>query len=55
MSEAQLKEIQSNNAINMVPNPYDMVNQMREEREKAEADGSLKKIKVQSDGTMVKE
>lgn len=39
----------------MVPNPYDMINQMREEREKGEADGSIKKVKVMSDGTMVKE
>lgn len=55
MSESQLKEIQSNNAINMVPNPYDLVNKMREERERAEADGSVKKVSVQSDGTMIKE
>ena len=53
MSEEQLNDIQKNNAINMVPNPYDMVNQMREEREKAEAEGSMKKVKVMSDGTMV--
>lgn len=44
-----------NNSINMVPNPYDMVAQMRKEREQAEADGTASKIKVQSDGTMVKE
>merc|ERR1711988_208543 len=55
MSQEQLRDIQKNNSINMVPNPYDMVNQMRMEREKAEADGSAKKIKVQSDGTMVQQ
>lgn len=55
MSEEQLIDMQKNNAINMVPNPYDMVNQMRMEREKAEADGSVKKISVQSDGTMVQQ
>jgi len=30
----------------MVPNPYDMVNKMREEREAAEKDGSIKKADV---------
>lgn len=55
MSETDLQKLQSNNAINMVPNPYDLVNKMREERERAEADGSVEKVKCQSDGTMVKE
>ena len=55
MSEDQLQDIQKNNAINMVPNPYDMVNQMRQEREKAEEAGTAKKVKVMSDGTMVQE
>jgi len=55
MSEDQLQDIQKNNSINMVPNPYDMVNQMRQEREKAEEAGTAKKVKVMSDGTMVQE
>lgn len=55
MTEAQLQEIKKNNSINMVPNPYDMINKMRDEREAAEKDGSAKKIKVLSDGTMVQD
>lgn len=43
MTQQQLEDVKKNNAINMVPNPYDMVNQMREEREAAEKDGSIKK------------
>lgn len=39
----------------MVLNPYDMIKSEREAREKAEEEGSIKKIKVQSDGTMVQE
>ena len=55
MTEEQLLEIRKNNAINMVVSPYDMMKQEREAREKGEADGSIKKIKVQRDGTMVQE
>jgi rubrerythrin len=55
MTEEQLNEIKKNNSINMVPNPYDMISKMRDERERAETDGSAKKIKVMSDGTMVQE
>ena len=55
MTNDQLDEIRKNNAINMVLNPYDMIKEEREMREKAEEEGSIKKIKVQRDGTMVQE
>lgn len=55
MTDEQLQEIRKNNAINMVLNPYDMIKEEREMREKGEKDGSIKKIKVQKDGTMVQE
>ena len=53
MTNEQLDEIRKNNSINMVLNPYDMIKSEREAREKAEEDGSAKKIKVQRDGTMI--
>lgn len=55
MTAEQLEEVKKNNAINMVTSPYDLVMKEKEMREKGEADGSIKKIKVQRDGTMVQE